>query len=78
MEVFRPIGYRPEDTTPHMGDLNYGGVARLRNGVSIERARTELAAVEKALDPPTPTDHWIITPLILPLQQKITGDIRRA
>ncbi|MEI9973965.1 MAG: FtsX-like permease family protein [Ignavibacteriota bacterium] len=78
MEIFRPLAYRPDDLVPHTGDLNYAGVARLRDGVSIERARAELAAVEKAVDSQIAGESWAIVPIVTPLQQKMTGDVRQS
>ncbi|HLY20130.1 MAG TPA: ABC transporter permease, partial [Bryobacteraceae bacterium] len=50
MEMFRPMAYEPHEVVPHNGDLNYVAIARLRPGVSIERARAELTATEAAID----------------------------
>jgi predicted permease len=78
MEMFRPLGYEPGDTVPHGGDLNYASIARVRPGVSIERARAELGGAEAAIDAQMATDSWHIVPAIVPLQQKLTGDVRRS
>ncbi len=78
MEIFRPLAYEPGDIVPHGGDLNFAGIARLRPGVSIERARAELTAAEAAIDAQIGGDSWHIVPAIMPLQQKLTGDVRRS
>jgi len=78
MEMFRPLGYKPDDITPHMGDLNYATVARLRPGVTIERARAELTAVETALDAQVGATAWHIVPLIRSLQGSLTGSVRES
>ncbi|HUB82200.1 MAG TPA: ABC transporter permease [Bryobacteraceae bacterium] len=78
MEIFRPLAYQPDDLVPHGGDLNFAGVARLRPGVSIERARAELTAAERAMDAQWGGDKWQITPIVQPLQQKMTGDVRES
>jgi putative ABC transport system permease protein len=77
MEVFRPLGYDPDDTVPHVGDLNYSAVARLRDGVSIERARASLAAVQNALDAEA-GGEWHMSPVIAPLQTTLAGDMRQS
>ncbi len=77
MEIYRPIGYRPDDAVIHAGDLNYLSVARLRDGVSIERARADLTAVENALDAQIP-NGWQVIPAVGPLQQSLTGDVRQS
>jgi predicted permease len=78
MEMFRPLGYEPDDTIPHGGDLNYEGIARLKPGVTIERARAELAAAEKAMDSAIGGEDWHVVPVMMPLQQKMTGDVRQS
>jgi putative ABC transport system permease protein len=78
MEMFRPLGYEPSDIVPHGGDLNFASIARLRPDVSIERARAELGAAEAAIDAQMGADSWHVVPAILPLQQKLTGDVRRS
>jgi putative ABC transport system permease protein len=78
MEMFRPLGYQPDDAVPHGGDLNYAGIARLKPGVTIERARAELAAAEKAMDSAIGGEDWHVAPVMMPLQQKMTGDIRQS
>jgi putative ABC transport system permease protein len=78
MEIFRPLAYRAEDIVPHGGDLNYVAIARLAPGVSIERARAELTAVETSIEVQSGEQDWHMTPAILPLQQKLTGDVRQS
>ena len=77
MEIFRPIGYAPDDTVMHFGDLNYSAIARLRPGVSIDRARADLGAVEAALDTEI-GGKWRLNPAIAPLQQTLAGDMRQS
>jgi predicted permease len=78
MEMFRPLAYRPNQIVPHGGDLNYAAIARLRSGVSIERAHSELTAAEAAIDAQISGESWHIVPTITPLQQKLTGDVRQS
>ena len=78
MEMFRPLAYEPDDIVPHGGDLNYAAIARLRPSVSLERASHELTAVEAAIDSQMHEGVWHITPVITPLQQKLTGDVRQS
>lgn len=76
-EIFRPLGYEPDETKPHFGDLNYAAIARLRDGVSVERARADLGAVEAGLDAET-GEAWRLTPSIVPLREQLAGDTRRS
>ncbi|HWE50418.1 MAG TPA: ABC transporter permease [Bryobacteraceae bacterium] len=84
MEMFRPLGYEPDDLVPHRGDLNYLGIARLRAapganpGSSLAEARAELLAAETAMDAQIPGESWHIVPLVAGLQQNMTGEIRRS
>jgi putative ABC transport system permease protein len=78
MEMFRPLGYRPDDITPGHGDLNYMVIARLHPGVTIERTRTELSAAEAALDAQIGGENWRLAPVMTPLQQMLTGDVRQS
>jgi predicted permease len=78
MEMFRPLGYKPRDIVPHNGDLNYAVIARLAPGVSIERARAELMSAEASIDAQIGGDLWHIVPVVTPLQQHLTGDIRQS
>jgi putative ABC transport system permease protein len=78
MEIFRPLSYEPGDLVPHMGDLNYTAIGRLRSGVSLEAARSELTAVEAAMDKASGADSWHIVPLLAPLQKEMTGDVRQS
>ena len=78
MELFRPLAYRPNQIVPRFGDLNFAAVARLRPGVSIDGARAELAVAEAAIDAQVGGQSWHIVPTIMPLQQKLTGDVRQS
>jgi predicted permease len=78
MQMFRPLAYEPDEIVPHIGDLNYAAIARLRPDVSIERARAELTAAEAAIDAQIGGESWHIVPAITPLQQKLTGDVRQS
>jgi putative ABC transport system permease protein len=78
MEMFRPLAYQPEETAPHGGDLNFAAVGRLRPGVSMQRALAELTAVEAAMDAQVKDMAWHMVPLMMPLQQRLTGDVRQS
>ena len=78
MEIFRPLGYQPDDIVPHNGDLNYAAVGRLRPGISMERAHAELNAVEAAVDKLAGGDSWHLTTIMTPLQRQMTGEVRQS
>jgi putative ABC transport system permease protein len=77
MEIYRTLGYEPDDTVLHGGDLNYWPVARLRSGISIARASSELNSVEEAINRKTGGDSDFRA-TITALQDKLTGNIRQS
>lgn len=50
VEVYKPIGYEPADLKIRLGDMNYWTTARLKPGVSLSQAQSELNVVEAAVD----------------------------
>jgi putative ABC transport system permease protein len=75
-EIYRPLGYEPDDLTIHGGDLNYWPVARLRPGVSIERASAELNAAQTAINAKIGPD-FDMRATIMPLQARLVGNVRQ-
>ena len=47
-EVFKPLVPDPEELTANDGDFNFLVVARLKPGVSVQQAQSELDGIEKA------------------------------
>jgi predicted permease len=76
MEIYRTLGYEPDDTVLHGGDMNYWPVARLRPEISIGRASAELNSVEEAINAKRGDSDFRAT--ITPLQDKLTGNIRQS
>lgn len=74
MEIFRPLGYQASELAPHVGDLNYTVIARLRPGILMGQARGELTAVEASIDAQV-VGGWSFVPDLAPLQQRITGAV---
>ncbi len=77
IDIYRPLGYQPEDTVLHGGDMNYWPAARLRPGVSIAQASAELNSVESAIEAKIGSDAGFRV-TIMPLQDKVTGNIRQS
>ena len=77
MEIFRPIGYQPDELVFEVGDLNYEAFARLKPGVSSERARADVASVESAMEREANAKVSLI-PKIGTLQKTMTGDVRQS
>ena len=76
-EVFRPLGYENDDLSLHFGDFNYWVTARLRGGVSISQARAELNVVQPAISAKIPGPDLGLHANIVPLQERMTGDVRQ-
>ncbi|HTS64817.1 MAG TPA: ABC transporter permease [Candidatus Acidoferrales bacterium] len=73
-ELFKPIGYKPDDLVVSFGDLNYWPVARLRPGVPVARAQAELNLVQADLTRKWPEE---VRASLTPLQDRLVGDSRR-
>ena len=48
IEVFRPLELRPERLIPN-GEFNYAAIGRMKSGVSVEQAESELNVVQAAV-----------------------------
>lgn len=78
MEIFRPLGYKPNQIVPRNGDLNFAAIARLAPGAAMERARDEVTAAQAAIDAQTGGERWHMVPIMTPLQQQLTGNVRQS
>lgn len=74
MELFQPIGYRPDDLAVELGDFNYWPIVRLRNGVSLAKAQSELNLVQADLVRKLPEE---VHAKLAPLQEDLVGNSRR-
>jgi putative ABC transport system permease protein len=55
---------------------NYRGVAKLKPGVSVQQAQTEMTAINDRLALQYPDDNKDWGGLVLPLQEDLVGDVR--
>jgi predicted permease len=76
VEIYKPVGYEPGDLKVQMGDFNYWATARLRPGVSPDKAQAELNVVQAAISKQLPGDLNIHADVI-PLQERMVGDVRQ-
>ncbi|MGE5099372.1 MAG: ABC transporter permease [Deltaproteobacteria bacterium] len=81
-ELWLPLALDP--ATANAGSFNYRGVARLKNGVTIDAARADLERVlPRILDefpseiPPAMWAEAHVRPLVTPLRDSIVGDVSR-
>jgi putative ABC transport system permease protein len=65
----------PDDRSWHPGILP---VARLRAGVSLEQARSEIAVIAKRLEKQYPETNTNVSALIAPMQEQIVENVRPA
>lgn len=76
IEAFVPFGWSDEQLQEIEGDYNYFGIARLRDGISIDRASAELNALEQQISQQTP-DKANLTAQLIPFQEYLVGSSRR-
>ena len=57
---------------------NYQAIARLKDGVDLEQAKSELQIISKRLEQAYPADNAGWGGTAIPLQEQLVGDIRRS
>jgi predicted permease len=72
-DLFLPTGPRPNMSE---GDYSYGAIARLRDGVTLAQASSELSSVQSAFAERL-TNNLRPRAILLPLQQVVTGNDSR-
>ncbi len=75
--VYTPLIPQPVELTENTNDFNYFGLARLRPGVSVQAAQSELDGIEKAT---AAADHLPIHLGVVmePFAQEITGTVSKS
>ncbi len=75
-ELFSPLVPQPEELTANDSEFNYVVVARLKPGLSVQQAQSELDGIEKAT---AASDHLAIHlgVVVEPFSQEITGTVSR-
>jgi putative ABC transport system permease protein len=76
LEIYKPLGYEPDELKLYMGDFNYSTTARLRPGVSPAKAQAELNVVQAAISKQLPGGLDLHASLV-PLQERMVGDVRQ-
>ena len=76
-EIFKPLVPTPDELTEDVGEFNYVVVARLRPGVSVRQAQSELDGLEKAAAPPNRVGVHLGV-VVQPLSQETTGRVSQA
>jgi predicted permease len=73
-EIWKPFALTDQEMSSY-GDFNYACIARLKPGVSIERARADLNLIQANISQQLPEKVELYTAL-LPLQEQITSRAR--
>jgi predicted permease len=75
-ELFKPLVPQPYELIANDAEFNYVVVARLKAGVSVQQAQSELDGIEKAT---AASDHLAIhlSVIVEPFSQEITGTISK-
>lgn len=72
--VIAPLSFSKERLAEAMGDLNYFGLARLRQGVSVAEANAELNAEQHTISANLPADEKAtLSAILTPWQQTLVG-----
>jgi len=50
IEVYKPLGYEGPDLKVRLGDMNFSTTARLKPGITLARAQSELDVIEAGVD----------------------------
>ncbi len=74
-DLWKPFAAKPDELEP-LGDFNFACIARLRSGVSLSQALSELNAAQAVIANQAPEKIELYT-AIVPLQEQITGRSRR-
>jgi predicted permease len=76
VDVFVPRGLYPSEQsrTAH----NWKVIARLRDGVTLEQARSDASGLARRLKAQYGADTWMVDAAVVPLREALTGRIRPA
>jgi predicted permease len=74
-EVFKPLGYRPQDLASEVGDFNYNVIGRLRSGIPLAKALSEFNLVQSDISKSLPGNMDLRGSLVS-LQEELVGPIR--
>jgi putative ABC transport system permease protein len=76
--LWRPLGFEglSLDQQPSRGSSSYVAVARLADGVTIERAQAELASLSTVFEAEFPEQNRDVGMTLAPIRETIIGDVR--
>jgi predicted permease len=76
-QVYVPLAWSAEDRAVR-NNHNYLGIAKLRPGVDVARAQSDMTAIATRLEAAYPDDNKEWGALVLPLQEDMIGDVRES
>lgn len=76
VDVYKPVGYEQADLKVRLGDMNYWTTARLKPGVTLARAQSELNVVHADVDRQI-EGHFDVHAKMSPLMESIVGSSRQ-
>jgi putative ABC transport system permease protein len=76
-EVFRPLGYSKDDLADISGDYNWAAIARLRPGVSPQKALAELNVIQADISKRITDEKMDLHASMTSLHENIVGQSRR-
>ena len=77
MEAFVPLPLAPDAVTTRRGDENFNVMARLRPGVSMEQAKSDISAIAGRIRDKDRRDRTF-TIDVVPLVESVVGNVRTA
>ena len=76
--VLEPLALSQERLAEQMGDLNYFGLARLKDGVSLSAATADLDALQHTIGANLPADERAaLSVMVTPFQKQLVGNSRK-
>ncbi|HEX4682214.1 MAG TPA: ABC transporter permease, partial [Gemmatimonadaceae bacterium] len=76
-DIFTPRVYQPSANPDARGMHQFFAVARLKDGVTVARAREEVRTIARRLGQQYPEMDSGFTANVVPLQEQLVGDLRR-
>lgn len=77
--VLEPLAFSKERLAEEMGDLNYFGLARLKQGVSVAQATADLDALQHTISLNLPADEKAtLSAVVTPFQRQLVGNNRKS
>jgi len=75
-EIFKPLAPKPNELVEEDGDFNFLVIARLKAGVTVRQAQSELDGIEKAS---AAANHVTVhlSVFVEPFAEEITGDLQK-